>query len=54
MFLLKEENEMELTFDLLQTLGVAVLVFIVGRWIKSKVKFFQTYFIPPITGAGIK
>ena len=31
---------MELTFDLLQTLGVAVLVFIVGRWIKSKVKWW--------------
>lgn len=45
---------MELTFDLLQTLGVAVLVFIVGRWIKSKVKFFQTYFIPaPVIGGLI-
>lgn len=45
---------MELTFDLLQTLGVAVLVYIVGRWIKSKVKFFQTYFIPaPVIGGLI-
>lgn len=45
---------MELTFDLLQTLGVAVLVFIVGRWIKTKVKFFQTYFIPaPVIGGLI-
>ena len=45
---------MELTFDLLQTLGVAVLVFIVGRWITSKVKFFQTYFIPaPVIGGLI-
>lgn len=42
---------MELSFDLLQTLGLAVVIFLIGRFIKSKVKFFQTYFIPaPVIG----
>lgn len=31
---------MTITFDLLQTVGVAVLVFLLGRYIKGKVKFF--------------
>lgn len=45
---------MTITFDLLQTVGVAVLVFLLGRYIKSKVKFFQTYFIPvPVIGGLI-
>lgn len=45
---------MVITFDLLQTLGVAVVVFLLGRFIKSKVKFFQTYFIPaPVIGGLI-
>ena len=37
---------MEIKLDLLQTVGLAVCVFLLGRWIKSKVKFFQKYFIP--------
>lgn len=42
---------MTITFDLLQTVGVAVLVFLLGRWIKGKVKVFQTYYIPaPVIG----
>ncbi len=45
---------MTITFDLLQTVGVAVLVFLLGRYIKGKVKFFQTYFIPsPVIGGLI-
>lgn len=45
---------MTITFDLLQTVGVAVLVFLLGRYIKGKVKFSQTYFIPaPVIGGLI-
>lgn len=45
---------MTITYDLLQTVGVAVLVFLLGRYIKGKVKFFQTYFIPaPVIGGLI-
>lgn len=32
---------MTINFDLLQTVGVAALVFILGQFIKSKVSFFQ-------------
>ena len=43
-----------LNLDVIQTVGLAVLVFIVGRFIKSKVKFFQKYFIPaPVIGGII-
>ena len=43
-----------LNLDVIQTVGLAVLVFIVGRYIKSKVKFFQKYFIPaPVIGGII-
>ncbi|MDQ0206138.1 sodium/glutamate symporter [Alkalicoccobacillus murimartini] len=42
---------MEISLDIIQTVGLAVIVFIVGRWIKSKVAFFRTYFIPaPVIG----
>ena len=45
---------MTVQLDVIQTVGLAVLVFVVGRWIKSKVKFFQTYFIPaPVIGGII-
>ena len=45
---------MEIKLDLLQTVGLAVCVFLLGRWIKSKVKFFQKYFIPaPVIGGLI-
>lgn len=45
---------MTISFDLLQTVGIAVLVFLLGRFIKSKVKFFQTYYIPaPVIGGLI-
>jgi len=45
---------MILTFDVVQTLGLAVLVYMLGRYIKSKVKFLQTYFIPaPVIGGLI-
>ena len=42
---------MTITLDIIQTLGLAVCVYIVGRWIKSKVTLFQKYFIPaPVIG----
>ena len=40
--------------DVIQTVGLAVLVYVLGRFIKSKVKFFQKYFIPaPVIGGII-
>lgn len=45
---------MNITFDLLQTLGLAVCSFLLGRFIKGKIRFFQTYFIPaPVIGGLI-
>ena len=37
---------MTIQLDVIQTVGLAVLVFLLGRFIKSKVGFFQKYFIP--------
>ena len=43
-----------INLDVIQTVGLAVIVFIAGRYIKSKVKFFQKYFIPaPVIGGII-
>ncbi len=45
---------MVIQLDLIQTVGLAVLVFMLGRYIKSKVTFFQKYFIPaPVIGGLI-
>ncbi|HCT62662.1 MAG TPA: sodium/glutamate symporter [Erysipelotrichaceae bacterium] len=45
---------MTLTFDIVQTLGIAVLVFGLGRLIKNKVPLFKKYFIPaPVIGGII-
>lgn len=45
---------MTLEFDLIQTLGVAVLVFVLGKSIKDRVAFFQKFFIPaPVIGGLI-
>ncbi len=42
---------MTISLDLLQTVGLAVCTFLLGRFIKGKVRFFQTYFIPaPVIG----
>ena len=42
---------MELNLDLLQTVGLAVVVYIIGDFIKSKIKILQKYFIPaPVIG----
>ncbi|MGE4528006.1 MAG: sodium/glutamate symporter [Rhodospirillaceae bacterium] len=45
---------MVISLDLLQTVGLAVIVFYFGRWVKQQVRFFQTYFIPaPVIGGLI-
>ena len=45
---------MTIQLDLIQTVGLAVVVFVLGRWIKSKVPLFQKYFIPaPVIGGLI-
>ncbi len=45
---------MELSFDVVQTMGLATLVLVVGTLIKNKVKLFQKYFIPaPVIGGLI-
>jgi len=45
---------MTIQFDLIQTTGLAVLVYMLGRYIKSKVAVFQKYFIPaPVIGGLI-
>lgn len=44
---------MLISFDILQTVGIAVIVFLVGRYIKNRVKFFQKYFIPASVIGGL-
>ena len=42
---------MTIQLDLIQTTGLAVLIYMLGRWIKTKVSFFRKYFIPaPVIG----
>ena len=42
---------MEITMDMLQTVGVASLVFLLGRYLRQHVAFFEKYFIPaPVIG----
>ena len=36
---------MTIELDLIQTTGLAVLIYMLGRWIKTKVSFFRKYFI---------
>ena len=45
---------MTIHLDVIQTVGLAVLVFLLGRFIKGKVRLFQKYFIPaPVIGGLI-
>lgn len=42
---------MTFTFDVIQTVGIAGIVFFLGTFIKSKVEFFKKFFIPaPVIG----
>ncbi|WP_418964934.1 sodium/glutamate symporter [Cetobacterium sp.] len=44
----------EYTFNMSETLAIAVILLIIGRWIKKKVYFFDKYFIPaPVIGGVI-
>lgn len=41
----------EITLDMYQTLGLAIVLLLLGTWIKSKVNVLQKYFIPaPVVG----
>lgn len=45
---------MTIKFDLIQTMGLAVIVYLLGMHIKSKVAFLRKYFIPaPVIGGLI-
>ncbi len=45
---------MTIELDLIQITGLAVLIYMLGRWIKTKVSFFRKYFIPaPVIGGLI-
>lgn len=44
---------MIIKFDILQTVGLAAIIYLLGTYIKSKVKFFQTYFIPASVIGGL-
>jgi ESS family glutamate:Na+ symporter len=45
---------MAIKFDLIQTMGLAVLVYVLGMFIKNRVAFFRKYFIPaPVIGGLI-
>lgn len=42
---------MSFSFNVMQTVGFAILIFLLGRLIRSKVRFFQTFCVPaPVIG----
>lgn len=42
---------MSISFNVMQTVGFAIIVFYIGKLIRSKVKFFQTFCVPaPVIG----
>ena len=42
---------MEISFSMIQTIGLAVLLLLIGRFLRSKIQFFQTFAIPaPVIG----
>lgn len=44
---------MIIKFDILQTVGLAAIIYLLGNYIKSKMKFFQIYFIPAAVIGGL-
>lgn len=45
---------MQIELDILQTLGIAIIAFALGNFIKNKIEFFQKFFIPaPVIGGII-
>ena len=50
---IKREDDIMLNIkmDMIQTVGLAVVILIIGRFLRRKVKFFETYCIPsPVIG----
>lgn len=44
----------EYSFNMAETLAIAVIILLLGRWIKRKVEFFEKFFIPaPVIGGVI-
>lgn len=42
---------MNISFNVMQTVGFAIIVFYIGKFIRSKVQFFQTFCVPaPVIG----
>lgn len=42
---------LNIKMDMIQTVGLAVIILILGRFLRKKVKFFETYCIPsPVVG----
>ena len=42
---------LNIKMDMIQTVGLAVVILIIGRFLRKKVKFFETYCIPsPVIG----
>ena len=42
---------MNISFNVMQTVGFAIMVFYIGKFIRSKVQFFQTFCVPaPVIG----
>ena len=42
---------MEISFSMIQTIGLAIIVLLIGRFLRSKIKFFQDFAIPaPVIG----
>lgn len=42
------------SFNMAQTLAIAIVLLLLGRWIKSKITFFEKFFIPaPVIGGVI-
>ena len=45
---------LNIKMDMIQTVGLAVVILIIGRFLRRKVKFFETYCIPsPVIGGLI-
>lgn len=42
---------MEFSMSMIQTIGLAVTLLLIGKWLRGKIKFFQTFAIPsPVIG----
>ena len=47
----KDDYMFNIKMDMIQTVGLAVVILILGRFLRGRVKFFETYCIPsPVIG----